>query len=188
MLHAAYFLSMSLAGVDAGLVGHWKLFEDCADSSGNGNNGDSLGVVFREGAAVFDGRGAHMTVPHSDALSLGAGGFSVALWVHTENDFDDTIGDLVSKYDTATRHGFTLGIQNFSGVTSAQPNYRHLQFGIDAGRDPGGWKDCGRPGDSVFVMALAVYEGHLYAGVCKPGADAASPAISSPPCRIKLLI
>lgn len=34
---------------------------------------------------------------------------------------------------------------------------------------PGGWTDCGRPGTAVYVCALTVYEGHLYAGTFEAG-------------------
>ena len=47
-----------------------------------------------------------------------------------------------------------------------------MHFGIDAGSEPK-WTDCGRPGDAVYVMALAVHAGRLFAGTCEPGKDQA---------------
>ena len=58
---------------------------------------------------------------------------------------------------------------NYAGITSAQSNYRNLSFGIDAGRADKAWTDCGRPGNTKFIMALAVCDGHLYAGTYEDG-------------------
>src|SRR5262249_15244424 len=49
-----------------------------------------------------------------------------------------------------------------------QANARHLQFGIDDGKQTE-WADCGRPGKAVLVFALTAQAGHLYAGTCEPG-------------------
>ena len=54
-------------------------------------------------------------------------------------------------------------------MTSSQSNYRHLQFGIDAGRPTRLWTDCGRPGNSRYVMAMAVCDGQLFAGIYEEG-------------------
>jgi len=54
-------------------------------------------------------------------------------------------------------------------VTSSQANYRNLSFGIDAGRVDKAWTDCGRPGNGRYVMAMAVFDGHLYVGTYEEG-------------------
>lgn len=167
MIELIVMMVQSATEVDSGLVAHWPLTQDCRDSSGNGFDGENHGVVFADGAAVFDGRGAHIAVPNNDSLALKDGDFSVAAWIHTEQSLDDTLGDIVGKFDPATRTGFNLVIQNFSGVTSAQPNFRHLLFGLDAATEAKPWRDCGRPGNAVFVLALAAHEGTLYAGTCE---------------------
>jgi len=167
----AWVISMCVAGGDEGLAGHWPLTEDCRDISGNENHAENHDVRFVDGAAAFDGRGAYLEILNADTLVFGADDFSVTAWVCTESKLDDTLGDIASKLDPATRTGFQLGLQNFSGVTSAQPNHRHLQFGMDAGTDDGSWTDCGRVGNAVFIMALCVCDGQLYAGTCEPGAD-----------------
>jgi hypothetical protein len=82
----------------------------------------------------------------------------------------DTVGDILSKFDPASRRGFNLLIQSLSGVTSSQPNDRNLFFGTDSG-SKGSWTDCGRAGNAVFVCALAVHEGELYAGTYEPGPE-----------------
>lgn len=130
--------------------------------------------VARGAAARFDGRGAHLEVADADALRLGAGDFTLALWVHTDEALDDVIGDLVSKYDPEKRSGFNLSITHRPGVTHSQANFRQIHFGIDDGREgQPQWIDHGRPGNAMFIQALTVYDGSLYAGTCEPGKDEA---------------
>ncbi|MBN2292758.1 MAG: hypothetical protein JXM70_10055 [Pirellulales bacterium] len=155
---------------DAGLVGHWKLLNDCRDSSVCGNHGVNHGVKFNaaEGAS-FDGVQSHIEVPHSASLKLGKGDCSIAVWVHTEDKLDDVLGDILSKYDPLTRRGMNFLLMNYVGNASAQSNYKNLFFGIDVGGKPPAWSDCGRPGNNKIVWALTVFNGHLYAGTWEPG-------------------
>ena len=166
---------------DAQLIGHWKLTGDAKDSSGNNNHGRNHGVDLKaigpdgkaSGAAGFNGRNSYIEVPHSKSLQLGQGDFSMATWVHTEKKLDDAIGDIVSKFDPHSRTGINFSLQNNAGVASAQSNYRHLHFGIDAGKIDSQWTDCGRPGNNMFVFALCVYEGEMFAGTFEMGKDEA---------------
>ncbi len=159
------------------LVCRWKLAGDCRDYSGNGNHGINHGTELlarspggRSGpVAQFDGRDDWVEVPDSKSLRIGAGEFSIAAWVHTAANLDDVLGDIVGKFDPTKRRGFNLGIMNFTGVTTSQSNHRQVYFGIDDGRPVGSWTDCGRPGNSVYVMAMSVHDGELYAGTCEPG-------------------
>lgn len=174
-------VSGSAQADDASLVGHWTIAADVKDHSPAGNHGmnhnvrlDAAGPVGTPNSAgEFDGRTSHISVLSSKSLDLGKGDFTLSLWVHTEEKLDDVLGDLVSKYDPETRRGFQLSIQNAAGVTSAQSNYRQLSFGIDAGRIDPEWTDCGRPGDNLFVFALCVLDGDLFAGTFEHGADEA---------------
>ena len=159
--------------VDAGLVGHWVLDGDCDDRSGNGNHGQSEGgLAFSAplplgggpGAALFDGRGASITVPHSKNLALGTGDFSLAAWVKTDRITTDVPGDILSKYCPTTRCGLNFGVQSAAGVGSSQSNWRNVFFGIDDGKLEPAWTNHGRPGNAVFIKALAVHDGALYAG------------------------
>lgn len=163
--------------LDSGLIGHWKLQGDARDYSGNGNHGINHGADFSAAgpqgkantAAKFGGRFDYIQVPDSPSLQLGTGNFSISAWVHTEKMLDDVLGDIIAKYDPVTRKGFTLNVKIHAGVTSSQANYRHVHFGIDGGKADAVWTDCGRPGKAVFIWALAVHEGNLYAGTCEPG-------------------
>ncbi|MDB5336841.1 MAG: hypothetical protein JWN70_2460 [Planctomycetaceae bacterium] len=161
----------------AKLIAHWKLAGDALDSSANGLHATNHGVVFEAdkagplpGNARFGGSGQFLSVPHSDLLNLGADDFTISLWIHTDQMLDDDIGDLISKYDPATRTGFQLGVRNNTGVTSSSPNERQLEFGVDNGSEPQ-WADMGRPGgeQSVLPFSLAAMGTRLFAGTCEPG-------------------
>lgn len=165
--------SACMAASNDGLIGHWKLAGDCKDASGNGHHGVNHGAELTADGAVFDGIKDYIQVPDSKSLRLGTKEFSVAVWVHTKNELDDVLGDILSKYDPATRNGLTLCIQNFHGVTTTQSNHRNVLFGIDAGRIDPKWTACGRPGNNLMVWALCVYDGRLYAGTFEAGAGTA---------------
>ncbi len=164
---------------ESGLAGHWPLAGDCKDHSGKGNHGQNHGADLTaagpdgkpNGAAGFDGRKATIEVKPSPSLSLGTKDFSIAAWVHTDENLDDVLGDIVSKYDPAARKGFNFNIKIHQGVTSTQANYRNVEFGIDNAKIEPAWTDCGRPGNNIFVCALAVHDDHLYAGTFETGED-----------------
>ena len=158
-----------MAAQDDGLVGHWRLAGTCRDSSEHGNHGANHGAKVGRDGAVFDGIDDWIGVPASPSLRFGTKPFAIAVWVHTEAELDDVVGDILSHYDPATRTGVNLCVQSFAGVTCAQSNSRNLLFGIDAARIDARWADCGRPGNAVLVFALAVFEGTLYAATCEPG-------------------
>lgn len=163
---------------EADLIGHWKLAGDARDSSGNGLHGVNRGVDLdaaapkgiKGKAARFDGRKSYIEVPLNKRLLLGKGDFTFSIWAHTADRLDDVLGDILSMYDPVRRRGVIWCIKNHAGAPTSQANYRQLQFGIDAGTVPK-WQDRGRPGKSVYTMALAVHDGQLYAGTCEPGKD-----------------
>ena len=155
-----------------GLVGHWKLEGDCRDSSGQGHHGVNHGVEFDGGeGGEFNGVDSYVEVPSSPSLVPAHGPFSIAVSVYTEAEQDDILGDVLSKYDPATRTGLTLAIQDHAGASSSQANSRNLSFGIDAARIDCEWTDRGRPGKSRHVCSMAVFQGKLYAGTLEPGRD-----------------
>ncbi|MCZ2341290.1 MAG: LamG domain-containing protein [Bacteroidales bacterium] len=154
---------------ERGPVGHWKLAGNAVDSSPQRLDGHGQGVQFSaqapggdHSAAVFDGRSAHIQVKPNAKLRPGTGDFSIALWVHTGTHAEDE-GDLVTCYDSQKRMGFQLALRTNTGVTSSAANVRQLQFGIDAGSEPR-WTEVGHPGGATLAFALAVHDGHLYAG------------------------
>ena len=162
-----------------GLIGHWKLDGNSEDSSGNGNHGRlDGGVTFAAplplgggpGAAAFDGRGACITVPQSESLALGTGDFSLTAWVQSDRVTTDVPGDILSRYCPESRRGFNCGIQSAAGVGSSQTNWRNVFFGIDDGMVEPAWTNHGRPGNAIFIKALAVHDGALYAGTYEGGA------------------
>lgn len=153
---------------ESDLVGHWPLAKNCRDSSGAGNHGLNKGVTFIDSSAVFNGINAHIEVPDAPSLNFGTSDSTIALWVHTESHLTDVIGDILSKFDPATRKGVNFSVMNYVGATSAQSNHRHVFFGIDGGQLQPKWTDCGRPGNNKMVWALTVYDGHLYAGTWEP--------------------
>jgi hypothetical protein len=163
---------------DQALIGHWKLAGDAQDSSGHGHHGLNHGADFSasgpdgrlQGAANFDGKGSFIEVPASAPLRLGTSDFTLAIWAYTDHELDDVLGDIASKYDVTTRRGFNWCIKNGAGMTTSQANYRNVHFGIDDGRGTPSWVDCGRPGEAVYVMAMAVHDGRLFVGTCEPGA------------------
>ena len=164
---------------DTGLIAHWPLAGDLQDHSGHGNHGRNHGADLTaagrdgspNGSADFDGRDDYIEVEPSPSLRLGTGEFSITAWVHTDEHLDDVLGDVISKYDSAARRGFNFNIMNYAGVSSSQSNYRNVAFGIDNAKLDRVWTDCGRPGNNLFVCALAVHEDQLYAGTFETGPD-----------------
>lgn len=180
LLLAATLLLPVSAAEPEGLIAHWKLAGDARDSSGSNLQATACGIDWQAAigdlaagtTAAFDGRTSQIEVANSDALQLGTGDFTIALWAHTDEALDDVIGDLVSKYDPKRRAGFNFSITHRPGVTHSQANFRQIHFGIDDGRvSQPEWIDHGRPGNAMFIQALAVYDGGLYAGTCEPGKD-----------------
>lgn len=147
------------------LISRWTLTKDARDAAPAGNHGRPNDVDFGEDGAKFRG-GATQKIDVADAPSLdfGTKDFSISLRLHTDAKLDHPLGDLINKYDPETRRGFNLSIKHHAGVTGSQANYRHLEFGIDQGKQDPEWKDEGRPGQAVFVHSMAVHDGSLYAG------------------------
>lgn len=153
-------------------IAHWPLTTSAEDITGNGHHGTAHNITYDAiQGATFNGVDTWIDIPHHDDLNLGKDDFTLTMWVHTDARLDDTLGDLISKFDPDTRTGLNLSIMNYHGVVCGQSNYRNLFFGLDDGADPAPWKDCGRPGNNVYPMALCVYEGGLYAGTFEHGKD-----------------
>ena len=170
----AVLVSASVAGAaEPGLVGYWKLAGDGRDSSGNGldavNHGADLSAAGPGGqagtAARLDGLNHYLEVPDHSSLRLGASDFTVTAWVKLDENVSGPIGDIVGKYDPASRKGFNLVMTASSPGYSSMSNSRHVFFGIDNARD-GSWKECGKPWPgNPLIGTLIVYNGELYTGL-----------------------
>lgn len=160
------------------LIAHWPFTDDIRDikstfASAVNYNVDIAPSIFdaSKHVAHFNGKNSFLEIPAQSALDWGKDDFSISLWIETDKK-TDIVGDLLSRYDSATRRGWALSVVSNSGVTSTtQPNYRHLQFGIDNGAAPASWRDCGRPGNAKMVYSMASIEGKLYAGTFEIEAD-----------------
>jgi len=146
---------------DPGLIGHWKLRGDCLDSSGLGNDGHNHGADLATG--TFSGQGQFIEVPHAPSLLLGTD-FSVSAWIWTADKRTDVPGDLVTKFDSAHRQGFSLSIVGNTSGYNGPSSLRQLFFGLD-NATKGQWTDCGRPNPhSHSSDAATVFNGDLYVG------------------------
>ncbi len=162
------------------LVGHWPLGGDARDHSAAANHGVTANTRFAtdESAprgvtiAELDGTTGAVEVRDDPAHAFGTRPFTIAAWVKLDESGTDVPGDVLSKYDPVARRGFHLSIVNRTAATSGQSNWRQVEFGIDGGTEPI-VTDCGRPGNAVYVTALCVHDGNLYAGTCEPGIDEA---------------
>ncbi len=167
------------AGADDRLWLHLPLTKDAADQSPANRQSASTGLVHHAqspqpglaGWTRFNGRDSKITIP--DAPPLGDKPFEISLWVNADNLSDRLAGDLVSHYDPVTRTGFHLGIYTHGGVTNSQPNTRQLHFGIDQGQLEKGFTDHGRLGEAVYIFAMCVHKGKLYAATCCAGKEQA---------------
>jgi hypothetical protein len=154
--------SATLHAADTGLVGYWKLAGDTRDHSGNGLDAVNHNVDANTGE--FNGRDAWLEIADSPKLRIGDGNFTISAQVSTNEDIDDVLGDLVTKFDPDARRGFNLTFTSNTSGYNSQGNTRHLFFGLDNATE-GKWADCGRPGGVCHSSdALTVFNGDLYVG------------------------
>ena len=155
-------LPLSAEGADDGLIAHWKLQNECLDSSGNQNHGKNHNVDLS--TSSFNGRDAYIEVGSSKRLQFGDGDFSIAADLWTGNDLRGAFGTLLSKFDSTRRRGFDLALCTNSSGYNSQSGNRQLFLGLDDGTSAK-WADCGRPNGKTHISdALTVFNGDLYAG------------------------
>ena len=154
----------------ARLVGHWPLTQDTRDVVGT-LRGKPTNIEFGRAAgsarmaAIFNGRDSVIEIPAGDVLKLGTRDFSLTAWVKCEMPLRNTLGDLVSQFDPATRRGFNLHLSGSSPAYSSMSDTRHVHFGIDDGY-LGQPEDCGKPWPSnSLITCLIVFDGELYCGI-----------------------
>jgi len=163
------------SGVDLtnGLAAHWPLqgsFQDRVNPNRTTVRVGKVDLDTDKTSAAFFGSEAHIAIDANDAPRIGKHDFSLATWVRCDEPSDSLPGDLISQYDVSKKRGFHLTLKSAPGSTTNQANWRHLQFGIDDDHSSR-WRDCGRPGNATLAFALAVHNGHLYAGTCEPGIE-----------------
>lgn len=164
----AFFRVASLmAGPDDSLVGDWPLMQDGADRSANGREAVAEGIDFTGDGARFDGARSSIRLPGL-AKALGSNDFTIEMSIRPD-DAASMPGDLFEVRD-ANGRGVSISIVTRAGVTHSQANVRQLSFEICSGSDGITWKDAGRPGNAVYVHALCVHDGAVYAGTCEPAA------------------
>lgn len=158
------FRSAGAANTDSesGLVGYWKLRGDCRDYSGQEHDGVSEQVDLSVGA--FNGHDARVRIDNSSDLQFGAGDFTIAADVFTDQDFNGAFGTILSKFDPYGRRGFQLALCSNTSGYNGQSSMRQFFCGLDNG-STGKWTDCGRPNAKTHISdALTVFNGELYAG------------------------
>ncbi len=169
------FTSWSVCLAEDRPIAHWPLRQDAKDAGPLGlhakRHGGELTFSATDGVKL-DGRDDWLEVPTHDKLKLGTKDFTVSLWLHTSERLDDVPGDLLSQFDADKRRGWNLSLKSHS-VTASQANTRTLHFGIDQDRLESKWTDHGQVGNGMFVKALAVFDGQLFAGTCEQGKDQA---------------
>lgn len=148
-------------------AGHWPLTADARDISGNDRHGEVENVDFTgTNGAVFNGRNGKITI--DNPLNLFQGNFSINVDIYTADELTDVIGDILSCFNPSTRQGVNFSIMNYAGITNAQSNWRNIHFGITDCHQTPKWEDCGRPGNSMYVRSLTVFDGSLYASTWEP--------------------
>jgi len=158
--------------LSSGLKLHLPLRNNVQDKSGNNYHASSSGQVLFEGSkpfATFTGKNSWLDIPSSSVKDLNQSDFSIAFWMRSDAQ-GSMGGDIFSWYDPSLSRGINLSLRSNLGVTTNQPNFRHLHFGIDDQKQSD-WQDCGKPGDSLSAFALAVHQNCLFAGTCEPGAN-----------------
>ena len=169
----AFVLCVSqIAVADDGLIAHWPLRGDLNDHGPRSltTKPHGIGTASNADGTKFDGQDDWLEVPAADALKLGTKDFTVSLSVNIDGNIDDLPGDLLSQFDPVKRRGWNLSVKQHA-TTASQANTRTLHFGIDNGRIETKWTDHGRVGNGMFVKALAVFDGQLFAGTCESGKD-----------------
>ena len=169
------FASCSACLADDPPIAHWSLRSGLKDVGPHGLRARAYGgelMISKDHGVQLDGVDDWLEVPVHDALRFGTKDFTVSLWLHIREQLDDVPGDLLSQFDAAKRRGWNLSLKSHA-VTACQANTRTLHFGIDNDRLEKSWTDHGQVGNGMFVKALAVFDGQLFAGTCEAGQDQA---------------
>ncbi len=121
-------------------------------------------------ASIWDGHTSLIEANVPNRMHPGREAFTVSLWFNIDGADDDLPGDLVNHFDHGSQNGWSLAVTSRSGLVHSTSNHRQISFGINDNRHAPDWLSQGRPGHAIYVHALAVHNGQLYAGVCDPRA------------------
>jgi len=158
------------------LIAHWPLARDARDTGGV-HHGDAHNVVFRDGAAVFNGADSFVTVPDRPALRLGKRPFTLTAWLKLDPRLTTVYGDVISKFDAPRRNGFSVRIGSSAPGYSSLSDVRSVYASVDDAK-LGTWQDHGKPLPSnTLISALTVFRGELYTGIADALPGEPTPAI-----------
>jgi hypothetical protein len=163
------------------LIAHWPFSADTADVTAAKRPSAARAIeIVADGpnaalksSAEFDGHQSVVEVDSTGLSDVVSGPFTISTWINIPEQLDDVPGDILSLWDPQKRAGVHLGVYSHRGVTNSQACERQLHFGINADRLEPEFRDHGRLGSSVFVFALCVHNGRLYASTCNSGSTEA---------------
>lgn len=126
-------------------------------------------------AKQFNGVDDCLVIP--DAPALGTRPFTVAAEVKHETKLTTAYGEIISKFDTRRRKGFSIRIGGSAPGYSSVSDVRSVYASIDDAR-LGAWQDHGKPWPSnTLISTLTVFRGDLYTGIADALPGENTPAI-----------
>ena len=166
---------------ERGPIGHWRLAGDAKDASGRGNHGQVVGVDLTApgpdgrpaGAARFDGKGAFIRGPgepvpgprhgrlHARRLGAHRGEARRRAGRPGEQVRPRRPARAQLVHQERRRRRRTARPMTATSTSASTPAPSRS------------WTDRGRPGNAVYVMAMAVHDGTLFVGTCEAGAGEA---------------
>lgn len=148
------------------MIGHWLAGFSGHDISGNNIHGQIAGDT---GSAA-----RVLTVPHSSALNIGTGPFTISAKVKRAPSTLRELGSIFSKFDKASRKGINVNLFSSSPGYCGQGSDAKVFAGIDSAA-AGSWQDCGRPGPiSLYSNAACGHDGDLFVGAAASASDHAA--------------
>lgn len=118
--------------------------------------------------STWNGRSSLVEIGRDDRFALRRDAFTISARIDLTGADDDLPGDIVNQFDHETGRGWMLSITSRSGLVHSRSNHRQIHFGVRDGDFDTTWTDHGRPGGSVYVQAMTVFDGALYVGICDP--------------------
>ena len=128
-------------------------------------------------AAQFNGIDDCLVIPDEPALRLGTRAFTVTAQVKFAAKLTTAYGEVISKFDTRRRKGFSIRIGGSAPGYSSVSDVRNVYASIDDAK-LGAWQDHGKPWPSnTLISTLTVFRGKLYTGIADALPGENTPAI-----------